>query len=260
MRSFSIFCCQVALVMTLATPAFAAVDDEVNIRFDECAQQSAKATIGQGAALFNHGDHDGCYRLYEGSLLAIRTMLGHRVELQSEIDDQLKESRSARTSGAKAYALRAALDAVVKRCGGPAAKMPLWDRLGGEPAVRAVVQEFLRTAAADKKVNVDRNGNYPLTEERAQRIEQLVVEFVSSVTGGPLKYAGRDMKNSHAGMKITEEEFNAAAGHLVSALKKYEVPEAEINELVGLVAGTAKDIIEVPNAEAKRPVQAPISK
>jgi hemoglobin len=73
-----------------------------------------------------------------------------------------------------------------------------------------------------------------------------VVEFVSSVTGGPLKYTGRDMKNAHQGMKITESEFNAAAGHLIAALKKFNVPQAEIDELVGLVSGTAKDIIEAP--------------
>lgn len=124
-------------------------------------------------------------------------------------------------------------------------KKPLWDRLGGEAGVRAVTQEFLKTAGADKKANIDRNGDYPLTAERAKRVEQQVVEFISSVTGGPLKYTGRDMKNAHQGMKITEDEFNAAAGHLIAALKKYNVPQSEIDELVGLVATTAKDIVEV---------------
>src|SRR5262249_48911626 len=125
-------------------------------------------------------------------------------------------------------------------------KKPLWDRLGGEAGVRAVTQEFIRAAAADPKANIDRHGNYPLTPERVKRVEQLVVEFVSSVTGGPLKYTGRDMKNSHEGMKITQDEFNAAAGHLIAALQKYNVPQPEIDELVGLVSGVAKDIIEVP--------------
>ena len=38
---------------------------------------------------------------------------------------------------------------------------------------------------------------------------------------------------------------NAAAGHLIAALKKYKLPQAEIDELVGLVAGTANDRIKV---------------
>jgi len=124
-------------------------------------------------------------------------------------------------------------------------KKPLWDRLGGEVAVKAVVAEFLTTAAKDPKANIDRNGNYPLTKERSERVLQLVVEFVSSATGGPVKYSGRDMKNTHVGMKITEDEFNAAAGHLVAALKKFKVPQPEIDELVAIVSTTAKDMIEV---------------
>lgn len=45
--------------------------------------------------------------------------------------------------------------------------------------------------------------------------------------------------------RITEDEFNAMAGHLIATLKGYKVTPAEIDELVGIVAGTAKDIIEV---------------
>src|SRR5262249_55337999 len=122
-------------------------------------------------------------------------------------------------------------------------KKPLWDRLGGEEGVRAVVREFLATAGKDPKVNVDRNGNYPLTKERAERVEKLLIEQISSVTGGPLKYTGRDMKNAHAGMKITEDEFAAAAGHLVAALKKLNVPQAEADELLAITATTKNDIV-----------------
>jgi hemoglobin len=123
-------------------------------------------------------------------------------------------------------------------------KKPLWDRLGGEKGVRAVVREFLTTAAKDPKSNVDRGGNYPITRERAERLEQLAVELISSVSGGPLKYTGRDMKNAHSGMKITEDEFAAVAGHLVAALKKFEVPQAEIDELMAIIAPVKKDIVE----------------
>ncbi len=45
-------------------------------------------------------------------------------------------------------------------------------------------------------------------------------------------------------MKITEDEFKAAAGHMIVALKKYNVGQTEIDELVVLIAGTAKDVIE----------------
>ncbi len=76
---------------------------------------------------------------------------------------------------------------------------PLWDRLGGEKIVKPVVIEFLSTASKDPKVNIDRGGNYPLTKDRIDSVTNSVVDFISSVTGGPLKYTGRDMKNAHQG-------------------------------------------------------------
>jgi hemoglobin len=124
-------------------------------------------------------------------------------------------------------------------------KKPLWERLGGQAGVEAVVEEVLVTAAKDPKANIDRNGNYPLTKERAAAVKKHVVDLVGSLTGGPNKYTGRDMKNSHAGMKITEDEFKAAAGHLVKALEKFKVAPEDAKELLDIVATTAKDIIEV---------------
>lgn len=207
---------------------------------DKRARDTATGVVKYGTDIFNAGDHAGCYRLYEGAVWALRAMVEHQPETVKKIDAAFEKARTERQPVDKAFALREALDAVIT-----AGKKPLWDRLGGEAGVRAVTQEFLVTASKDPKANIDRNGNYPLTKERVARVEQLVVEFLSSVTGGPLKYTGRDMKNSHAGMKITEDEFNLSAKYLIDALKKYKVPQAEIDELVGLVSGVAKDIIEV---------------
>ena len=111
--------------------------------------------------------------------------------------------------------------------------------------MRRTVYIHAMVAAPDPKVNFFRDGKYKLDAKGVEKLEQLLVELVSAVSGGPLKYTGRDMKSTHSGMKITEDEFNALAGHLVATLKKYKVPQAEIDELVGIIAGTAKDIVEV---------------
>src|SRR5688572_27664030 len=69
----------------------------------------------------------------------------------------------------------------------------LWDRLGGEPAVTAVVHEFVQTAATDPKVNFVRKGTpreWDPTEANVKRLERRLVEFISANTGGPLKYQG----------------------------------------------------------------------
>ena len=52
------------------------------------------------------------------------------------------------------------------------------------------------------------------------------------------------MKTAHTGLKISEDDWNAAAKHLVAALDKYKVPEAEKNDLLAFVVSQKKDIVE----------------
>lgn len=197
------------------------------------------ATIGTD--MFNVAkNYEGCYRLYQGTVMALMPMVEHKPALAASLKDKLAKSRMMPARDG-AFVLRDALDEV-RALDTP--KKPLWDRLGGEAAVRAVVADFLVALASDPKVNVTRDGKYPLNPAGVKKLEQLLVEQISSATGGPLKYTGRDMKKTHAGMKITEAEFSAAAGHLIAVLKKYNVPAAERDELVAIIASTKADIVE----------------
>jgi len=126
----------------------------------------------------------------------------------------------------------------------PAPPKPLFDRLGGQPAVEAVVDEFLKRVAADKRIN----GRFFNTD--IARLRGLLVQFVCSATGGPCQYTGRDMRSAHAGFQLVEEEFNALVEDLVGALDKFAVPKKEKDELLGALGPLAKDIVNPPPAEA----------
>src|SRR5262249_3779826 len=126
----------------------------------------------------------------------------------------------------------------------PAAPKPLFDRLGGKPAVEAVVDEFLKRVAADKRIN----GRFFNTD--IARLRGLLVDFVCSATGGPCQYTGRDMRSAHAGFQLVEEEFNALVEDLGGALDKFNVPKKEKDELLGALGPLAKDIVNPPPAEA----------
>src|SRR5215831_1055584 len=106
----------------------------------------------------------------------------------------------------------------------------LWDRLGGAKNVAKIVADFQKSAGADPKVNASRGGKFKLDEAGKKERERLIVEFLSSVTGGPLKYSGRSMKDSHQGLGITNAEFDAAAGHFKMALEKNGVAPADVTE------------------------------
>src|SRR6476646_1252432 len=69
---------------------------------------------------------------------------------------------------------------------------PLFERLGGQPAVTAVVDAFLKRVAADKRINV-RFINVDLA-----RLRTLLIQFVSQATGAQVAYTGREMHEGHA--------------------------------------------------------------
>jgi hemoglobin len=124
----------------------------------------------------------------------------------------------------------------------------LYERLGGEPAVKAVVDDFVNRAAADPKVNFTRKGTdkeWAATPDNVAKLKMHLTQFVAQAAGGPQKYQGKAMKPLHAGMKITSAEFDAAAADLVASLDKFKVPQKEKDELMAVVGSTKGDIVEM---------------
>ncbi len=242
-----------ALALLGATVSLARADDKPLDRaeLDKRVVAAVYETAVAGTNLFNGGNQEGCYRLYQGALSSLAPLLDHRPKLQATVKAALTKAASQKAVEG-AFTLREALDAIQNDIA--PGKKSLWDRLGGEKAVRAVVHDFVLAAAEDKKVNFFRDGKYKLDGKGVEKLEQLLVELVSAVSGGPFKYTGRDMKTSHKGMGITDAEFDALAGHLVATLKKFKVPQAEMDELVKIVAGTRGDIVEKAPPTAKKPL------
>lgn len=119
----------------------------------------------------------------------------------------------------------------------PAPAKSLYDRLGGLPAITAVVDEFVTRTTTDARIK-DRFFNTD-----AVNLKKLLTEFVCLATGGPCKYTGRDMESSHAGMDLVDDEFNALVEDLVGALDKFKVPEKEKGELLGALGPLKPQIV-----------------
>ena len=115
----------------------------------------------------------------------------------------------------------------------------LFERLGGKPALTAVVDEFVARAAADTRINM-KFGKTDIPRLKFHLVEQLC-----AATGGPCKYTGRSMKAAHKDMKVTEGEFNALVEDLVGALDKFNVPEKEKGELLAILGPLKDQIVEV---------------
>ncbi len=123
-------------------------------------------------------------------------------------------------------------------CNSAPQKPSLYERLGGQPAITAVVDDFVANVAADSRIN----GRFATTD--IPRLKRLLVEQICARTGGPCAYTGRDMKTTHAGMGIKDAEFGALVEDLVRSLDKLKVPAAEKQELLDILGPMKSDIIQ----------------
>ncbi|HYY98762.1 MAG TPA: group 1 truncated hemoglobin [Pyrinomonadaceae bacterium] len=120
-------------------------------------------------------------------------------------------------------------------------KKSLYDRLGGYNAVAAVVDDFVVRLVTDKQFERFFAGH---STDSKKRIRQHIVDQLCAAAGGPCVYTGRTMKDSHAGLGITEAEWDAAAKHLVASLDKFKVGEQEKTELLAFVTSLKGDIVD----------------
>ena len=70
------------------------------------------------------------------------------------------------------------------------------------------------------------------------------INLVCNVTGGPCKIISRDARTVHAGLGITEADFNVVVNHLVDTLDKFNVPAEEKQELLSIIGTLKPDIVE----------------
>jgi hemoglobin len=124
------------------------------------------------------------------------------------------------------------------RAAPPAAEATLYQRLGGRPAINAVVEDTIANVAADSRIN-QRFASTDLA-----RLKSGLVEFLCDRSGGPCRYRGRNMADAHEGMKIRAEEFDALVEDLVKSLDKYKVPAREKGELLTMLGRMKNAIIE----------------
>ena len=113
----------------------------------------------------------------------------------------------------------------------------LYESMGGEPALRAAMDHFADMVVADDRIN------FTFAEANMVKFKQLLFEQLCNLSGGPCKYTGRDMRTSHAKLKINNAEFNALAEDLYISLGQAGVPYRLQNKLMALLAPMQHEIV-----------------
>jgi hemoglobin len=120
---------------------------------------------------------------------------------------------------------------------------PVYDRLGKANGVDAVVTDFLTRVTADSKIN----GYFLNSTLDSARLKDCLVKQIGNATGGPEKYECRGMKEAHAGLNISKQDFDDLVGHLTDALVAADVAQKDIDTIVGVLGPMEADIVEDPD-------------
>jgi hemoglobin len=125
----------------------------------------------------------------------------------------------------------------------PAVGPSLYERLGGVYSIATVVDAFIDRVMTDPRLNAN-----PLVDEAHHRVppagfKYLVTEMVCQAAGGPQRYTGRSMVESHSHLKITAGEWEAFMDDFEETLDAFAVPAREQAELKEIVGSTRADIV-----------------
>jgi hemoglobin len=137
-------------------------------------------------------------------------------------------------------------------------KRSLYDRLGGQAGLSAIVDDFVDRAMADPRVNWDRSGveqgglsvhmdrsmQWDANPDNVKAVKLHIVQFLSVASGGPSLYQGREMRDAHKNLHISNAEFDASVGDLKATLDKMQVANKEQKELLAIIETTRSEIVE----------------
>ena len=114
---------------------------------------------------------------------------------------------------------------------------PLFVRLGGQPAINAVVHEFVVATKADNRINQYFMNTDPV------KLEEAMDDHVCAITGGGCTYKGKSMTAAHTGMKLRDPDFAAFVEDLQMVLDKLKVPARESGEVLAAFRGMQGEVV-----------------
>ncbi|HTE46693.1 MAG TPA: group 1 truncated hemoglobin [Gemmatimonadaceae bacterium] len=123
------------------------------------------------------------------------------------------------------------------------ASKTLFDRLGGNDGVARLVEHFL-----DRFLDLETVRN-PLVIRRREalyrpELTKHWIAFFTETAGGPKQYAGRTMRSAHAGMKISDADFDATIALMEESFAQSGIGQSEQRDLLRLMRDERTKIVE----------------
>ena len=125
----------------------------------------------------------------------------------------------------------------------------LYQRMGGYDVIAGIVDDFIGQLRKDPAFQRFGGGR---SHDSLLRTRQLVVDQICFLAGGPCVYIGRDTKTVHAGLAITDAEWDASIKMFKNSLDKFKVAEMEQQEFLDMIGKLKSDIVESPKPYAPK--------
>jgi hemoglobin len=126
----------------------------------------------------------------------------------------------------------------------PAQASPtLYERLGGVNNIAVIIDDVIERSYVDEVFKAN-----PMIEEAHKRYPKAAYKYNATalacmVMGGPQKYTGRSLKDSHQHLKITETEWQELKKIFKDSMTSFKVPEKEQNEILGIIESTKGEVL-----------------
>ncbi|RMR09882.1 group I truncated hemoglobin [Pseudomonas syringae group genomosp. 7] len=113
----------------------------------------------------------------------------------------------------------------------------LYRDLGQRAGIQRIVEGMLLNVARDDRI-VEHFKKVDIVRLRDKLVEKLCVE-----AGGPCRYTGDSMAESHKGQNLTPSDFNALVENLIASMDTENIPVPVQNRLIARLAPMRGEVI-----------------
>ena len=122
-------------------------------------------------------------------------------------------------------------------CSQTVAKDELYQQLGSTVGIEKIVDGLLIEIEGDPQIV------HHFRDTDIARFRKLLIEQLCELSGGPCKYTGASMQESHTGFKITQADFDNLVRHLMKVMTAQNISIGAQNQLLGLLAPMYGDVV-----------------
>ena len=120
----------------------------------------------------------------------------------------------------------------------------LFERLGGSSGINALVEDIVALHMENPIIRA-RFRPYLETPDKLQVTKKHLCAFLEAGSGGTAQYSGRNMRDTHRGMYISEAEYMAATDDILEALRKHHIDEQTQKDVLAIAYSLKGDILHV---------------